>query len=397
MYKRRIREYIDYVVEKYYPLIHCIEGIARIIREKNIYSNKVYRGYRDLLSTIYYSIDNELVDKVYAVHTLHQMIINTILSIKIGYGGEDIESMCSGESIDYIASHNGLLWWREYRIKYMEKLCRRIYYITKTIDWSISCKVDILSRLYNVFTKKTLAYITGEYYTPEWLVEFIVKRLRDKYNISFNKKLVLDPSCGSGRFLVETFYNKTADGENPSSAYNELIGYDINPIAVLMARARLVLAYNELANDKPSKPYIYIRDFLLGDNNPWRPDIVLTNPPWMKLCELRNTRYYRVVIDIVRKITSRYGSRVPGVSKAVLSSDLSILFLEKILDTINKPGYVGIVLPSNQSYSLDIGYGAGKLLTYTILARHRVRGEAVYVGDAFGHGRKATVFILEVL
>jgi hypothetical protein len=39
-------------------------------------------------------------------------------------------------------------------------------------------------------------------------------------------KIVLDPFCGSGTFLVTAFYQKIEEGEEPNNAIREVIGFD---------------------------------------------------------------------------------------------------------------------------------------------------------------------------
>lgn len=78
----------------------------------------------------------------------------------------------------------------------------------RLFDFSI-IQIELLSEIYENFLFKTdpdLKKKTGTYYTPPSLVEFIlneklpINSRENKYNLK-----VLDPSCGSGIFLVESF------------------------------------------------------------------------------------------------------------------------------------------------------------------------------------------------
>jgi len=53
---------------------------------------------------------------------------------------------------------------------------------------------------------------------------------------------ILDPTCGDGAFLVPVLRRRTALGVAPTSALAQIAGFDLSPLAVLSARARLAFA-----------------------------------------------------------------------------------------------------------------------------------------------------------
>jgi type I restriction-modification system DNA methylase subunit len=84
-------------------------------------------------------------------------------------------------------------------------------------DFSI-IQIELLSEIYENFLFKTdpeLKKKTGIYYTPPSLVEFILneKLPINKDDKNYNLK-ILDPSCGSGIFLVESFKRLVKRYEN---------------------------------------------------------------------------------------------------------------------------------------------------------------------------------------
>ncbi|MEN2999561.1 MAG: hypothetical protein ABDH61_03190, partial [Acidilobaceae archaeon] len=87
---------------------------------------------------------------------------------------------------------------------------------------------------------------------PIWMVDRILSefKLRDK--------VVLDPFCGSGTFLARAFYKKLREGEDPRSAYEGLLGFDVNPLAVAVARAVLIITYVKAEGRQPhASPRVY--------------------------------------------------------------------------------------------------------------------------------------------
>ena len=90
----------------------------------------------------------------------------------------------------------------------------------------------------------------GEYYTPRWLAQTIVEELiTDPQNT-----VAMDPSCGSGTFiecLVQNIIDH-ANKQHPIDTLRKLqtnvIGIDLHPVAVQLAKATWVLSSHEVIN-----------------------------------------------------------------------------------------------------------------------------------------------------
>lgn len=98
---------------------------------------------------------------------------------------------------------------------------------------------DILGFIYQSLITEGERNITGQYYTCKSVVEYIVgdKSLSDT-------ETFLDPCCGSGAFLMAVKTN------NP----NNLYGFDINPVAVMIASVNLLIKHK----DKEFYPHIFV-------------------------------------------------------------------------------------------------------------------------------------------
>ena len=122
---------------------------------------------------------------------------------------------------------------------------------------------DLLKRLYQNLVPGELRHRLGEYYTPDWLANFLL----DEIGLSYENILkmgeedslkplrlrVLDPACGSGTFLVLYLsrLRKYAEERYLTDvllAYllDNVVGYDLNPLAVLTARTNYLLAVADL-------------------------------------------------------------------------------------------------------------------------------------------------------
>lgn len=109
-------------------------------------------------------------------------------------------------------------------------------------------KEDVLKGVYQQLIDPKDRHDLGEYYTPDWLCERIVRELLPKHGY----KTVLDPSCGSGSFLraaIAHFLSHNTDG-TPETRLRLLLsnvqGIDIHPVAVTISRATYVLALGKL-------------------------------------------------------------------------------------------------------------------------------------------------------
>lgn len=108
---------------------------------------------------------------------------------------------------------------------------------------------DIAALLYETVIPPDERRTLGEYYTPQWLARAMTRELvADPLNQS-----VLDPACGSGTFIAEAIANfidaagRIEESDmHPSEVFGRLrdsvIGIDIHPVAVHLARAAYVLA-----------------------------------------------------------------------------------------------------------------------------------------------------------
>jgi SAM-dependent methyltransferase len=114
---------------------------------------------------------------------------------------------------------------------------------------------DLLKKLYQQLFPKSVRHDLGEYYTPDWLAEHVLNELG--YEGDPDKR-ILDPACGSGTFLVMAInrIRRWYDRNREKLAYDEgdllkkilanVIGFDLNPLAVMAARTNYLVAIKDL-------------------------------------------------------------------------------------------------------------------------------------------------------
>jgi type I restriction-modification system DNA methylase subunit len=107
----------------------------------------------------------------------------------------------------------------------LKKIIKRLYYPESPYEFSVISPV-ILGQVYEQFLGKVIRFTAGHqakveykpevkkaggvYYTPQYIVDYIVKHtvgelVKDKTPRDVSKLRVLDPACGSGSFLLGAF------------------------------------------------------------------------------------------------------------------------------------------------------------------------------------------------
>ncbi|WP_304426871.1 N-6 DNA methylase [uncultured Adlercreutzia sp.] len=122
-----------------------------------------------------------------------------------------------------------------------------------------SSTLDIFKDLYMDFIPQEVRHSLGEYYTPTWLAEHVVKMAVAQKGIP-SKWVGVDPCCGSGVFLL-AMINEISSGVDTDSLsefekremlqdiLERVSGVDINPLSVLTARVNYFLAIKPLIAD----------------------------------------------------------------------------------------------------------------------------------------------------
>ena len=125
---------------------------------------------------------------------------------------------------------------------------------------------DLLQRLYELLVPRKLRHDLGEYYTPDWLASYVVDK--SGYKGTINSRF-LDPACGSGTFLVQAInrairHNKGDEKAIARHILENIVGFDLNPIAVLSARTNYLIAFSRfIPYIRPISIPVYLCDSIL--------------------------------------------------------------------------------------------------------------------------------------
>lgn len=135
---------------------------------------------------------------------------------------------------------------------------------------------DILQEIYMTLIPDKFRHLLGEYFSPDWIVEHALNRIG--YQGQADKKL-LDPTCGSGAFIIQAIKryikakNNNIDVSEAINITKNIVGIDLNPISAVSAKANYILtlfssldfsSVRKLQIKKPITIPIYIADSVLS-------------------------------------------------------------------------------------------------------------------------------------
>ena len=164
--------------------------------------------------------------------------------------------------------------------------------------------IELVSSIYEILIGSYKKLKDKAYYTPEGLADYIVDKTVGRHLAKRRVCRVLDPSCGSGIFLVKSLQRileKNADNQGyiwdndliSSLVENNIFGIDYNEEAVDVTIFSLyvtLLDYKNTKNlDNLKLPLLKGRNIFIGDFFDEKAtaslktrcyDIILGNPPW---------------------------------------------------------------------------------------------------------------------
>ncbi len=153
---------------------------------------------------------------------------------------------------------------------------REIARVVEQFDWMQDAK-EVAPTLYQNVIEQEERKRLGEYYTPRWLAKEITETVVDH---PLNQR-VLDPACGSGTF-IETAVERIISHAGGLSATETLqklqdnvVGIDIHPVAVQLAKATWVMAAADTiraARDENNNAGAVSAPIYLGDSMQLRYD-----------------------------------------------------------------------------------------------------------------------------
>ncbi len=233
--------------------------------------------WHDLLRTALGEIARspEQMDDLFVRHTYLSAVIGMVVQASFGI---DIKELAENDPFDLLSgsrfhSDTGLrgvvesdffAWPAEVGgASLLKTLARRV----ARFDWR-DAPSDIAAILYESVIPPSERRQLGEYYTPAWLAGMMVEELvADPL-----ERKVLDPACGSGSFVARSVEHVIEAADKKGLCAREtlnrllvsVIGVDIHPVAVHLARTAWVLAARRVIAEAEGAASITIPVYL-GD------------------------------------------------------------------------------------------------------------------------------------
>jgi len=227
----------------------------------------------------------------------------------------------------------------------------------------------------------------GQFFTPREIIQFCIRVLNPDEN-----KLVLDPACGSGGFLLNAmdYVRVLAKKEHPDDpeeyyrmwhdfAANKLFGIEINDQIARVCKMNMIIHDDGHTNVVSTDSLKDVEDIHkihqgFGKN---KFDIILTNPPF----------------GAVVKGTEKPYLKDYDLGKDKKNQKTEVLFIERCLEFLKAEGKMGIVLPdgiltnSSLQYVRDFLMEKSKILAVISLPQ--------FAFSHFGAGVKSSLVFVE--
>ena len=209
-------------------------------------------------------------------------------------------------------------------------LLRDVINSVNSIHFESQDELFTLGHLYESMLRemRDAAGDSGEFYTPRAVVQFMVEAVNPRLG-----ETILDPACGTGGFLAETFMHlseqvKTVEDRKVLQEQS-IFGGEAKPLPYLLCQMNLLLHGLEAPQIDPENSLRFPLNEI-GDRD--RVDVILTNPPFGGEEE--------------RGILSNFPSDKQ-------TTETALLFLQLIMRKLRRgpnPGRAAVVVPNGMLF-----------------------------------------------
>ncbi len=323
----------------------------RFLKNRSISEKNYEKNYKKWKIAFYKIYGKNISSELFLKHTYFFLLLKILLFFKI----KSIKNL-SSEDLDNKNIQKELAKFKIFEFEYFswtsieKELCNKIF---DKIENAKFAKEELFSHLYQQIFIPDIRHKRGEFFTP---LHLVTKMVEDIYE--FGSK-ILDPSCGSGNFIVNIIL-KILDSQNSLSsklkAIRQVFGFDVNPLAIITTKVNislLLLEYFKIEYFDFPKINIFLCDSLFPDycKNQLMMDIntlfnsfdfVIGNPPWLTYKNLFDKDYQIQIRELSDKL------RIKPLSQYITHIELAAVFFYAIpIRFLKKGGKIFFVMPKS--------------------------------------------------
>ena len=199
----------------------------------------LYEEWQRFFQEVYRSGDTD--KNLFVKHSYLSLLIRITLVIKYLSEG-DIEKENIDKIVNYFEDRGVSIFGNDFFrwATNVKEVRTDIFFALKDAIFEAD---DIFRTIYQQMVSPETRQALGEFYTPPELAKLMIDE-----SYIFGQR-VLDPACGSGTFLIEIIkkiMESNKENEEKIQALCSLYGFDVNPIAVSVTKANILLQISEM-------------------------------------------------------------------------------------------------------------------------------------------------------
>lgn len=217
--------------------------------------------------------------------------------------------------------------------------------------------INVISEAFQIFRTSSLKSEEGQYYTPYPVIRSAIKLMEIKPTDS-----VLDPACGTGGFLLESFRQliETHPAMSASDAIKwanrHLYGVDKDRINVKLTKAIMLTigdgsTHTHLGDSIRKHLWNASYPELQGSLTPESFTCIVTNPPFGQGLKVSKSDAKAAGLTISRKPSKDKNGDIIFSKTVHEEREIGIIFLERCYELLAVSGRLGIILPETYMFS----------------------------------------------
>lgn len=240
------------------------DTIARAMAENPNYAELIQQVWQNFIAYLgvsdygKFSVET-YINEFYLVTVAKVICVNVMAGEPVISEADEIQKILNG---DYFTRQNifnlvdyDYFGWLNHS-PYVEQIISSVAEMQhRLVAYDFSCvgETDIFGRLLAQLANKEHRLMLGQEFTPHWVAQNIVE-----YNMKLlgeNIPRIVDMCCGSGVFLIESIRNvrrrydivkERYSAEKDDIAFTCVMGFDIDPLAVMLAKVNWIMAMRDL-------------------------------------------------------------------------------------------------------------------------------------------------------